>query len=157
MRGFLRALDTYIVGALADEDHIFIVLFSWGLAGLMGLVQHAGGAQGLADATLKFAKTRRLTMLVCFLCGIAIFFDDYANTLIVGSTFRPIMDTLLISREKLSFLVDATAAPIASISPISSWIGRAPTNVGFQNPSNTQLCLVAHKTDSIIPSVWSCT
>jgi hypothetical protein len=64
-------------------------------------------------------------MLVCFLCGIAIFFDDYANTLIVGGTFRPIMDKVFISREKLSFLVDATSAPVASISPISSWIGVA--------------------------------
>jgi hypothetical protein len=84
---------------------------------------HAGGAQGLANSILKYAKTRRLTMLVCFLCGIAIFFDDYANSLIVGGTFRPIMDTLFISREKLAFLVDATAAPVASIAPISSWIG----------------------------------
>lgn len=73
-------------------------------------------------------------MLVCFCCGIAIFFDDYANTLIVGSTFRPIMDTLLISREKLAFLVDATAAPIASISPISSWIGVISIHQ-LQNPS----------------------
>lgn len=55
---------------------------------------------------------------------------DYANTLIVGSTFRPIMDQMLISREKLAFLVDATSAPIASISPISSWIG-APNKAIF--------------------------
>eukprot|EP00892_Ulva_mutabilis_P010777 jgi/Ulvmu1/8071/UM004_0308.1 len=122
-RGFLRTLDTYIIESFASTDHIFVILFSWFLSGLTGLIQRGGGAQGLADAIVGFAKTRRSTMAVAFACGIMIFFDDYANTLIVGSTFRPIMDTLFISREKLAFLVDATSAPIASISPISSWVG----------------------------------
>lgn len=122
-RGFLRTVDTYILGAFADEGHIYIILFSWFLSGITGLMQRSGGAQGLADLIIKFARTRRSTMIMCFLCGLAIFFDDYANTLIVGSTFRPITDMILISREKLAFLVDATSAPIASISPISSWIG----------------------------------
>ena len=54
------------------------------LSGVTGLIQRGGGAQGLANSILKKAKTRRSTMLVCFACGIAIFFDDYANTLIVG-------------------------------------------------------------------------
>jgi Na+/H+ antiporter family len=122
----LRTLDTYILKALADEDHVYIILFDYFLAGLMGVIQRVGGANGLAKAILSFAKTRRMTMLVAFLCGFAIFFDDYANTLILGSTFRPIFDAMLISREKLAFIVDATAAPIASISPISSWIGELP-------------------------------
>lgn len=162
-RGFLRSIDTYVLNSFADADHIFVILFSWFLSGITGLVQRSGGAQGLANAILRYAKTRKWTMFACFLCGLAIFFDgalplpstrssaagarrstsshnsaphtaaeharahaDYANTLIVGSTFRPIMDQMLISREKLAFLVDATSAPIASISPISSWIGAPP-------------------------------
>jgi Na+/H+ antiporter NhaC len=52
-----------------------------------------------------------------------VFFDDYANSLLVGKSMRPLLDTLFISREKLAFIVDATAAPIASISPVSSWVG----------------------------------
>jgi Na+/H+ antiporter NhaC len=71
----------------------------------------------------KYAKTPRGGMLVAYILGLMIFFDDYANTLIVGQTVRPITDSLGVSRERLAFLVDATAAPVASVSPISSWIG----------------------------------
>lgn len=81
-RGFLRTLDTYIIESFASTDHIFVILFSWFLSGLTGLIQRGGGAQGLADAIVGFAKTRRSTMLVAFVCGIMIFFDDYANTLV---------------------------------------------------------------------------
>lgn len=55
--------------------------------------------------------------------GLFIFFDDYANVLLVGETMRPLTDSLYISREKLAFVVDATSAPVASLSPISSWVG----------------------------------
>jgi Na+/H+ antiporter NhaC len=55
--------------------------------------------------------------------GIFVFFDDYANCLLTGEAMRPLLDSLFISREKLAFIVDATSAPIASISPISSWVG----------------------------------
>lgn len=71
----------------------------------------------------KIAKTARLGQLACYFEGMFIFFDDYANCLLVGETMRPLLDPLFISREKLSFLVDATAAPVASLAPISSWIG----------------------------------
>ncbi|HEX6199546.1 MAG TPA: Na+/H+ antiporter NhaC family protein, partial [Thermoanaerobaculia bacterium] len=67
-------------------------------------------------------NTRR-GQLATWAMGIAIFFDDYANTLIVGSTMRPITDRLRISREKLAYIVDSTAAPVASVVPISTWIG----------------------------------
>jgi len=55
--------------------------------------------------------------------GLVIFFDDYSNVLLAGETMRPLLDILSVSREKLSFIVDATSAPVASISPISSWVG----------------------------------
>jgi Na+/H+ antiporter NhaC len=61
--------------------------------------------------------------MACLMVGIFIFFDDYANCLLAGETMRPLLDSLFISREKLAFIVDATSAPIASISPISSWVG----------------------------------
>jgi Na+/H+ antiporter NhaC len=70
-----------------------------------------------------WAKTPRSGQAACFSVGIFIFFDDYANVLLAGGALRPLMDAVMISREKLSFLVDATAAPIASISPVSSWVG----------------------------------
>lgn len=71
----------------------------------------------------KIAKTARLGQTACFLVGLFIFFDDYANVLLAGETMRPLLDTLFVSREKLAFIVDATSAPVASISPISSWVG----------------------------------
>ena len=70
-----------------------------------------------------FAKTARSGQAACFSVGIFVFFDDYANVLLAGKTLRPLLDLLSVSREKLAFIVDATAAPIASISPVSSWVG----------------------------------
>lgn len=60
---------------LMPAGHIYIIMFSWFLSGLMGLIQRSGGAQGFADQIVRFAKTRRSTLMVCFCCGIAIFFD----------------------------------------------------------------------------------
>ena len=57
------------------------------------------------------------------LVGIVIFFDEYASVLLTGETIRPLLDVLFVSREELGFIVDATVAPIASISPISTWVG----------------------------------
>ena len=71
----------------------------------------------------KLAKTPKLGQMACFLVGLFIFFDDYANVLLAGETMRPLLDIVYVSREKLAFIVDATAAPVASISPISSWVG----------------------------------
>ena len=68
-------------------------------------------------------KSSRSAQAVTFLIGCLVFFDDYANTLLAGETMRPLCDALMVSREKLSFIVDATAAPIASLSPVSSWVG----------------------------------
>jgi Na+/H+ antiporter NhaC len=70
-----------------------------------------------------YATTARSGQAACFCVGILIFFDDYANCLLAGKSLRPLLDTLFVSREKLAFIVDATAAPIASISPVSSWVG----------------------------------
>jgi Na+/H+ antiporter NhaC len=83
----------------------------------------AGGLQGVASWLVRFARTTRSTKLVTMAAGLVIFIDDYANTMIIGSTLRPVTDRQRISREKLAFLVDATAAPIAGIAVISTWIG----------------------------------
>ena len=83
----------------------------------------AGGLHGVALWLARFARTTRSTKLVTMTAGLVIFIDDYANTMIIGSTLRPVTDRQRISREKLAFLVDATAAPIAGIAVISTWIG----------------------------------
>lgn len=121
--GFKTTLDEFLVGALADEGHVFIILFTVFLSGAVGMMQKSGGMLGFTNSISKIAKTPRAGQFACMCVGILIFFDDYANLLLTGETMKPLMDILFVSREKFSFIVDATSAPIASISPISSWVG----------------------------------
>lgn len=120
---FARLLDTHIVGALADRGHATILLFSLLLGGMLGVMTQSGGAKGLASWASRETESRRRGQLTTWLLGLLVFFDDYANSLLVGASMRPVTDRLRISREKLAFLVDATAAPVASLALISSWIG----------------------------------
>jgi Na+/H+ antiporter NhaC len=87
------------------------------------LQQKSGGLIGFTRNCGKFATTARLGQFACLSVGLFIFFDDYANCLLAGETMRPLLDMLFVSREKLAFIVDATSAPVASISPVSSWVG----------------------------------
>ena len=120
-----RTIDLYAVPALGDMDggHTQIVVFSLLLGGLVGIVSRNGGTQGIVEAVSPFASTTRRGKIATWIAGLAIFFDDYANTLIVGNTMRPITDRLKISREKLAYIVDSTAAPVAALFPISTWVG----------------------------------
>ena len=121
--GLLRLIDTYIINTLLDPSHIKILVFTLLFGGVIGLISKSGGTHGIANLVTKFAKTRRTGQIATWLSGVLIFFDDYANSLIVGNLMRPITDKLKISREKLSFIVDATSAPVASVFIVSSWIG----------------------------------
>jgi len=128
--GALRLIDHYVVNALADADHVSIVIFSLLLGGMVGIVARAGGTYGLVEALKPYATNSRRGQLVTWLLGILIFFDDYANTLLVGNTMRPVTDRLKISREKLAYIVDSTAAPVASIALVSTWIGYEVSLIG---------------------------
>jgi Na+/H+ antiporter NhaC len=98
------------------DTHRFLSLVCF-----MVFVQHTH--TGFTQAIAKYATTPKAGQWATFAIGCVVFFDDYANTLLAGETMRPLTDLLYVSREKLAFIVDATAAPIASISPISSWVG----------------------------------
>ena len=128
--GALRTIDHYIIDALADRDHVSIVVFSMLLGGMVGLVSRSGGTLGLVDALRPYATSSRRGQLVTWLLGILIFFDDYANSLLVGNTMRPVTDRLRISREKLAYIVDSTAAPVAAIALVSTWIGYEVSLIG---------------------------
>jgi Na+/H+ antiporter NhaC len=118
-----HSLDTFIVEPLTDGDHIAIILFSLMLGGMVGVVTRSGGAQGIVEVLRPFATSRRRGQFFAWVSGLIIFFDDYANTLIRGNTMRPMTDELRISREKLAYIVDSVAAPIAVMAPISTWVG----------------------------------
>lgn len=121
--GFMKTVDSYLVKSLADSNHASILIFSLTLGGMIGVISKAGGTQGIVEKLSRFANHPRGGQLAAWAMGVFIFFDDYANTLIVGNTMRPFTDRLRISREKLSYIVDSTAAPVASIALISTWIG----------------------------------
>jgi Na+/H+ antiporter NhaC len=123
LTAFLRLIDKFIITAVSDVSHTQIIVFTLLFGGVIGLISRSGGTTGIANSLSRLARTRKSGMIATWLSGLIIFFDDYANALVVGNLMRPITDKLKISREKLSFIVDATSAPVASIFIVSSWIG----------------------------------
>jgi Na+/H+ antiporter NhaC len=120
--GFMRGADTFLYGAVQKADQ-GLLLFTWFMSGLVGLVSRNGGAAGLGRVLARYATTPERAQIITALAGLGIFFDDYASILIVGPMMRPLTDARGISREKLAFLVDSMAAPVASVSLVSTWIG----------------------------------
>ncbi len=121
--GFLRSLDQYILGAGSDPSNLSIILFTLLLGGMVGIMSRSGGTAGIVKSLSRYARNRRSGQVSTWAMGLFIFFDDYANTLVVGNTMRPLTDKLRISREKLSYIVDSTAAPVAAIAVVSTWVG----------------------------------
>ncbi|RKY54371.1 MAG: Na+/H+ antiporter NhaC family protein [Candidatus Neomarinimicrobiota bacterium] len=121
--GLFAIIDTYIVDTMKDEGHISIILFSMMIGGMVALITKNGGMRGIVNYLSKYAANAKSGQFITWLLGIAIFFDDYANTLIVGNTMRPVTDRLKISREKLAYIVDSTAAPVAALALTTTWIG----------------------------------
>lgn len=115
--------DTYLIDALSEPDHQAIIVFSMLIGGMVAVISRNGGMQGVVNILARRARNAQSGQFVTWLLGVAIFFDDYSNTLLVGNTMRPVTDKLRISREKLSYLVDSTAAPVAAIAFITTWIG----------------------------------
>ncbi|AQW85414.1 Na+/H+ antiporter [Campylobacter pinnipediorum subsp. caledonicus] len=112
-----------IVASMADSWNAGIMLQVLCIGGVVALVTKMGGTKALALWLSKKAKTGISAQISTWFMGILIFFDDYANALIVGPIMRPITDKFKVSREKLAFIIDATAAPIAGIAIISTWVG----------------------------------
>ncbi|MFT5823434.1 MAG: Na+/H+ antiporter NhaC [Crocinitomix sp.] len=121
--GFFRIIDTYIIQALNDSGHLSVIVFSIIIGGIVAVISKNGGMQGIVNRVSGFANTARNGQLATWGLGILIFFDDYANTLVVGNTMRPVTDRLKISREKLAYIVDSTAAPVSAIAFVTTWIG----------------------------------
>ncbi len=119
----VATLDTMIndgfVAAIAGNAGIFLFLVLLGI--IVALVNASGGSAAFGRWAEKNIKTRVGAMLATFVLGILIFIDDYFNCLTVGSVMRPVTDGHKISRPKLAYLIDATAAPVCMIAPVSSW------------------------------------
>lgn len=121
------------IGSLADSDNVGILIFLVVLGVFVALMNKAGASAAYGKWAVKNIKTRKGALLSTFALGCLIFIDDYFNCLTVGSVMRPVTDTHKISRAKLAYIIDATAAPICMIAPISSWAaavsGFAPEGV----------------------------
>lgn len=122
-KGFFAIISDYIIVALNDPGHLSIIVFSLMIGGMVHIITRSGGMAGVVSFLSQYAKSPKSGQFITWLLGISIFFDDYANTLVVGNTMRPVADRLKISREKLAYLVDSTAAPVASIALITTWVG----------------------------------
>ena len=124
IEGFLTGtIDTVVsdglIAAVSDTAGIFLFLVPLGI--IVALINKSGGSAAFGRWAEKNIKTRVGAMLATFVLGVLIFVDDYFNCLTVGSVMRPITDRHKISRAKLSYLIDATAAPVCMIAPVSSW------------------------------------
>ena len=119
--GLTKTLDTYIVESITDKGHASILVFTLAFGGLIGVISANGGMKGMVKMAARYATSNKNGQLATMAMGFVIFFDDYANTLLVGNMMRPFTDTVRISREKLSYLVDSTAAPVSSLAVISTW------------------------------------
>ncbi len=122
-RGFFEAITVYVVNTAIDPDHMAIMVFTFLIGGMVGVISRNGGMVGIVERIMPFARNPRRGQGVVATLGLAIFFDDYSNTMIVGNATRPMSDKLHISREKLAYLVDSTAAPVSTIAVITTWIG----------------------------------
>jgi len=135
---FFDTVQKYIMNALADTDHLSVILFSLLIGGMVAIISKNGGMAGVVSSFSKYANSAKNSQLITWLLGVLIFFDDYANTLIVGNTMRSVTDKHKVSREKLAYIVDSTAAPVAAVAFITTWIG---AELGYIGDGMAQLDL----------------
>ncbi len=122
LEGFWNIFAVYLWHELTNTFRFEIIGFIVALLGMVGVMSRAGGMAGLVERSKRLARGARSGQAMTWLSGLFVFFDDYANCMLVGSTLRPVTDRLRISREKLAYLVDSTAAPVAGLSLLSTWI-----------------------------------
>jgi len=113
--------DGGLLSKLSDSWNVGIIIFLVILGIMVSLMNKAGGSAAYGEWARNKIKTRKGALLSTFMLGVLIFVDDYFNCLTVGSVMRPVTDTHKISRAKLAYIIDATAAPVCIIAPISSW------------------------------------
>ena len=121
--GMITDATRLVWGALADKAHLIVSFFTLRVAATIEILSQGKGTHALVNIVTRRAKTFRSGQLATWGAGMIVFFDDYANCLIVGGSMKAGTDRLRISREKLAYLVDSTAAPMATLALVSTWIG----------------------------------
>lgn len=138
---FTATMDMITVDGLSTSvaDNAGILIFLVILGAVVAIVNKSGASRAFGTWAEKNIKTRTGAMLATFALGVLIFIDDYFNCLTVGSVMTPVTDSKRISRVKLAYLIDATAAPICMIAPISSWAAAVSGCVESENYSGIEL------------------
>ncbi len=119
----LVEIPVYMTQSMGDPWNAGIIIQVLLIGSIIYLLTYTGGLNALALTISKYAKSSKSSQLATWMMGLLIFFDDYANSLIVGPVMRTVTDKYNVSREKLAFIVDATAAPISGLVLVSTWVG----------------------------------
>ena len=139
--GFLtHVFNEGIIAQLSDSYNVGILVFLVVLGIMVAMMNKAGGSAAFGEWAKKHIKTKAGAQIATILLGILIFIDDYFNCLTVGSVMRPVTDKHGLSREKLAYLIDSTAAPICIIAPVSSWAAAVAGFAGEGENGFTLFC-----------------
>ncbi len=135
-------VEKYAVGAIHEFpdtsfNHIRILVFTLVIAFMVGVIGRNGGTAGMVSIVSGKTASRRRGALTAWLAGLVVFFDDYANCMIIGPTMRSVFDRLRLSRAKLAYIIDSTAAPVASIALVGTWVG---AEVGYIQTGLEDVC-----------------
>ena len=131
--------DNGIVTTVSDAGNIAIIVFLVVLGIMVDLMNKTGGSEAFGRWATKTVKTRAGAQLMTMLLGVLIFIDDYFNCLTVGAVMRPVTESHHISRAKLAYVIDSTAAPVCMIAPVSSWAAAVSGYVQSDNVNGIQL------------------
>ncbi|GIW94203.1 MAG: membrane protein [Pirellulaceae bacterium] len=118
----VRLAEGLLWSNLQEEGHLRVFCFTLLMGAMVGVIQRSGGMQALVARLAGWAQGRCGGQLLTWFLGLLVFVDDYASCLLIGNTMRPLADRLRISREKLAYLVDSTAAPVAGLALVSTWV-----------------------------------
>lgn len=121
LREFSANAEGYATRLAKGFEHLHVIIFTQFIGGMIGIIEANGGTRGMVARVTHWMRTRKRGQLGALLGGIIIFFDDYANALILGPSMKPVFDKLRLSRAKLAYIVDSTAAPVASLF-IGTWL-----------------------------------
>ena len=131
--------DNGIVTTVSDSGNIAIIVFLVVLGIMVDLMNKTGGSEAFGRWAKKAVKTRAGAQLMTMLLGVLIFIDDYFNCLTVGAVMRPVTESHHISRAKLAYVIDATAAPVCMIAPVSSWAAAVSGYVNSDSVSGIEM------------------
>jgi len=128
--GFRLAVERYILDVVTDSSKMKIIIFTLMIGFTVGVIGANGGTAGMVKLVAGKTESPRRGALTAWFAGLIVFFDDYANTMIIGPTMQSVFDKVKLSRAKLAYIVDSTAAPVASLAIVGTWVGM---EIGYIN------------------------